>query len=419
MKKNKKTESKALVRFLFSGLAFMGTLVPAQQASANNCPDSANLQLVPFTFELDAKYQSQSPMFQGFTSNYFTNLGTLTSSKIAAFSTNGLFEKVESAHIALAYMASGNNKELETVNRDITTLEIEEKWNNGGYLKNLSNGSYPHSLSQRGSDAVITSALQLSNNGSIWTDGFTLTEKLQGLSPIRIQGQGFGNGSLVRLSFKISVSGCQNPYNLYTNSVKILGINTIPLSNSELFMHINSLANKKPEDAGYFKGDVLSFQFNDFLDRDKFFARYPEWIDSSIKNLQNYDWNSASFNARTLAEGWYNLGSNSVNIGVLGMQPPGCLQNSKTESYVTTLLTDCKLGIYAQAAYRGDEKYARYLLLGTADVKLKSPKFPTSPKANTSSSVKKSVNWSCIKGKKILKFTGATPKCPTGYKLKK
>ena len=400
-------------RSIVAALILLGTFGTLQNASAEDCPDSANLQVVPFTFGLDTNYQSNSPMFQGFTSNYFTNYGTVISKR--DFKPFYFAEEPDASHVALAYLSSGNNQELSKVNRDISTGDLEELWNKGGYLKNFSRGSYPYLLSQRGTDVVIKSALQFSNDGSTWTDSTSPND------PFWIQKLGFGNESFVRYSFQINLKGCQNPYNLNTNSIKLLGINTTPLSASNLFLHINTLTNKNPEDAGYFKKDTLSFQFKDFLSQERFFATYPNWIDSSLKALASFDWSSGYYNQRAISGEWYNLGSNSQNMSVVGMQPTGCLQNSPTDFGVVKLLKDCQLGIYVQSAYQNWEKYARYLLVGTVNVKLKSTPIAPSPtpKASTIGAVKKQLNWTCIKGKKSLKFTGIVAVCPSGYKLKK
>ena len=384
-------------------------------AIADNCPSSSNFTLVPLTYGLDSDYTSKSPMFQGFTTNYFQGLGTVNKNPNLFTVANFAYAQ----NIALAYLSSGNNQELSKVNGDITSGNFSQQWNNGQYLKSFTNGNSTYPLSQLGANLVIKSALQYSNDGISWTINNFPND------PYWIQEYGFGNGTLVRYEFEINVAGCQNPLILSTNKITLTGINTVPLATNEFLDYVNSLAGKNPEDVGYFKGDTLSFQFSDFLAHDKFVNGYPNWISSSLKMLQDFDWNSGYFNVHNLDHSWWNLGSNSVNLNVVGIQPVGCLQTSQDDRELIKLMKDCKLGIYVQSAYQGFQKYAQYLLVGTADVRLKlrasapSPTPSATGKGVSSSVQKKTLSWSCIKGKTILKFSGSAVVCPAGYKLNK
>lgn len=400
---------------IVSLLAISSVGMNTNPAIADNCPTSSAFTLAPFTFGLDGDYTSKSPMYQGFISNYSQGLGTVNLYPPL----NVLGSNLNATNVALAYLSSGNNQELLKVNSDLSSGNNLQQWHNGDYLKNFTNGSYTYPLAQLGQNLVIKNSFQISNDGISWTIMNFPSD------PYWIQEYGFGNGSLVRYEFEISVAGCQNPLVLSTNRITLTGINTVPLSTGDFINHVNSLVGKRPEDVGYFKGDTLSFQFSDFLAHDKFVNGYPNWISSSLKMLQDFDWNSGYFNVHNLDHSWWNLGSNSVNLNVVGIQPVGCLQTSQDDRELIKLIKDCKLGIYVQSAYQGFQKYSQYLLVGTADVRLKlrasapSPTPSATGKGVSSSVQKKTLSWSCIKGKTILKFSGSAVVCPAGYKLNK
>jgi hypothetical protein len=193
---------------------------------------------------------------------------------------------------------------------------------------------------------------------------------------------------------------------------------------------------------GYVQGDRLMFKFSNFLAQETFNKNYPTWLSDAKASLVNHDWSSGFFNVGIISRSWALLGSESVNMNVTGLNPAGCLQRGSDSFYLIRLLSDCKLGVYVQAIHGNSEEYARYVLVGTVDVKsnpvkvvptprasvkatpeptpnqAKTPKPTPSSSSNQTQSKSKKTTITCIKGKLTKKVTAVSPKCPAGYKKK-
>lgn len=378
-------------------------LIPAGHASPD-CPAANKFKLPALTFETDKEFTPPDPYYQKFISNFTVSL-----------------RDADAKRRPLIYLSATNDAEVLKANADLksglimrqtrnpkVTDHLSYPWQDGTYLLGYSNGAYTKALYDLGANLVISSFFEFSLDKTLWKQENNLFD------PFTIQHAGYGNGSYVRFTFEISVSGCSNPFFISTNPVEIQGINTTEISATQINEMINSTQ------APMYKTSHNSFYYPSFVERDKFIAGYPNWIKDAKTSLTNFNW-SKEFSTQSLQESIVAIGSLTDNLWIVGLNPAGCISYSQENQRNPILKSDCTVGIYMMQEFGPLVQYPRYLLIGTADVKKEKAAStfvkPSVPSAKTSGTSSRTVvkTIACQKQSKILKVTGKGPVCPKGY----
>ncbi len=296
--------------------------------------------------------------------------------------------------------------------------------------------SYIKSL---GPNAVAKTSWQFSQDNTNWT---TFNGALP-RSATRLMNWGYFNGTWARYRLELDVFGCENPFNLYSNTVQLSGINDsitpldsflnnylVQLNNSLTYIQNTTKSSRQVDSSILPYGIPSNLNFMDVANvTPEIQSHVPNFIQQVSSALLGLKSPGQSLNFRNSLNELYAVQIQSgvplfANASVVGLNPVGCIKpmpQDVSQQIISVSTPRCTAAIFIGAGPNDSEfGYDRYYLLAKVDIggstQVVTKASPSNVPQGTANKLSK--NLTCIKGALRKTVTGINPKCPKGYSAK-